>query len=380
MATANQLRNVGLREAWIAGTEANVDAYLRRQIAAINRSLNAGSVRGYKKRELNKTLKTLEKEFRENFQRFTVEAGASAQKLALLDVETEAALVSEASGIASKVPSEKRIAAATSAIVFTDFAKGSTLTSEQLLRMLDESGAAAVGAMIRAGYTEGLSNDEIAKAIVGTRVTPKGKTPYYAGGLISGAHKRDVMATVRTITQAMSNEARREVWKENSDVIEKLEFVATLDNRTTIICASYDGTQWHLNDANAPQPPLHWNCRSALVPVVSGAGKDPLDYRVAKTGKKGVDEEKIASDRTGAKKRRTERAEVPAGTSFDDFLRGNYKGGQPQPNWYLEDLFGKERAALYSSNSKLSVRNLLKSNNQQFSIEELRHKYGRAVK
>jgi hypothetical protein len=49
-------------------------------------------------------------------------------------------------------------------------------------------------------------------------------------------------------------------------VVDEVQFVATLDSRTTPLCRSLDGQHYPL--AEAPTPPLHWNCRSKLVPVI----------------------------------------------------------------------------------------------------------------
>jgi len=376
MATADQLRKVGLREAWIAGTEDDVNAYLRSQITTINKAIKSGSVQNYSRRQLESMLRVLKSSLNNNLVKFTKEFQDTAVQLSFLDVDSEVKMISDVSGTVAVTPTVSAIEKATENVKFTDFAKQETLTSRQLVAKLGKSNIKSIDAIIKDGYVNGSSNAEILGELVGTRVVPATGSPYYTGGYVPTAHKRDVMTTVRTVTQSISQNAREEVWRENKDVIGKIEYVATLDNRTTMICASYDGTLWDINDPTAPIPPLHWGCRSTRIPVIGG--DDPLDYRVAKDGKSDVTQRQQSSSKTSAKKKRTQRAEVPAGTNYDEFLRGQYTGGTPQPEWFLNDMLGKTRADIYRENPKVTIRSLMKKDNTPFSIKELEKKYKRA--
>ena len=59
--------------------------------------------------------------------------------------------------------------------------------------------------------------------------------------------------------------AEREYYLENENIFKGLRFVAELDRKTTPLCRSLDGQEFPLKQA--PQPPLHWRCRSFLMPV-----------------------------------------------------------------------------------------------------------------
>ena len=49
------------------------------------------------------------------------------------------------------------------------------------------------------------------------------------------------------------------------------QFSAILDDATTDLCANdYDGRFFHVDDPNLPEPPLHYGCRSVLLPVFTG--------------------------------------------------------------------------------------------------------------
>jgi len=71
----------------------------------------------------------------------------------------------------------------------------------------------------------------------------------------------------RTSIMDASNRANEEVFKENTDIIKGYRYVATLDNRTTLICAGLDGKEVRLRE-NLPQPPLHPLCRSLIAPIL----------------------------------------------------------------------------------------------------------------
>ena len=69
-----------------------------------------------------------------------------------------------------------------------------------------------------------------------------------------------------SITQAEAT-VLTETVKVNKEVIKGLRYTAVLDGRTTEICAHHDGTVYSADDKRFV-PPLHWNCRSVLVPVI----------------------------------------------------------------------------------------------------------------
>lgn len=75
-------------------------------------------------------------------------------------------------------------------------------------------------------------------------------------------------AIVRTAITTLSTLAADRVYEANSDVLRGYQYVATLDGRTTPICARNDGRVFSFDADYRPKPPLHWNCRSTTIPVV----------------------------------------------------------------------------------------------------------------
>lgn len=375
MATQSQLRQAGLRDMYVTGLQSDVDAYLRDQINAIKRAIDAGGVGDYTPRQLNRMLNELLEQIGANYEQFVAVSGETASQLAMVDVETEAGLIAQTQGAPATIPPQNRIQQALQNVTFTDWAKKETLTATEVVSRLGKTNGKIIESTIRAGYADGASNREILQQLIGKRYRHPSGGYIYRGGYINNAHRRDTMTTVRTVTNTISQTAREQVWLENE--IKMVEYVATLDNRTTLICAGYDGTRWRISNKNRPKPPLHWNCRSTTVAVLH-KGDSPLEFRNAR-GADNINPNSITSTRVWQKKRRTIRAEVPAGTSFDDFLRGNYAGGEPQPEWYLVDLFGRERANIYLNDKNISVRNLTRENGEKIPLQELRNRYVRAT-
>lgn len=165
---------------------------------------------------------------------------------------------------------------------------------------------------IRQGFFEGQTNSEIIRAIRGTR------SLQYKDGILA-ITDRNASSIVRTAVQHVATQARMETLKENSDVVQGVEWVSTLDSRTTPTCKSLDGKRFKIDEG--PRPPIHINCRSTVVPITRFSdvfGKD------ATRASKGAD---------GAK-------QVDASLSYYEWLK-------TQPAAFQDEALGKARAKLF---------------------------------
>lgn len=74
---------------------------------------------------------------------------------------------------------------------------------------------------------------------------------------------------VRTETNYAMNQAHLKGYKD-SGVVEKYEFLAAHDKRTSKLCRNLDGEMFELSKAVVGEnyPPMHPNCRSTVVPVL----------------------------------------------------------------------------------------------------------------
>lgn len=193
---------------------------------------------------------------------------------------------------------------------------------------------------IRIGYIEGEPIDRIVRRIRGTRAAG------YADGLLDWS-RRDIAAVARTAVAHTANVARQETYKANDDIIEKWLFVATLDNRTSIGCASLNGKTFPVG--KGPMPPRHYNCRSTSIPLLPGQEKlfgtrASVDYR---------------DDRPTGR-------QVDANMSFSTWLRG--QGAEVQ-----DEVLGPTRGRLFRSN-RIEVDRFTDSTGRVYSLDELRRR------
>ncbi len=95
----------------------------------------------------------------------------------------------------------------------------------------------------------------------------------------------------RTKTTEVFNKGRMEHF-ESSGVVDAYQYSAVLDDRTSSICEELDG---HIFDSgDAPIPPLHFNCRSVLIPITRFE-----DYKVSEETSDGQDMDEFIDENIG---------------------------------------------------------------------------------
>ena len=109
---------------------------------------------------------------------------------------------------------------------------------------------------IRQGYYEGQTTAQILRNVRGT------KAAQYRDGILATTN-RGASAVVRTAVQHVASVARQATWEANSDLVQGVVWVSTLDGRTTQQCRSLDGRRFPVDEG--PRPPIHINCRSTTV-------------------------------------------------------------------------------------------------------------------
>lgn len=92
---------------------------------------------------------------------------------------------------------------------------------------------------------------------------------------------------VRTESAYIANQAELEGYKECG--IDKYRFLATLDMRTSEMCAAMDGKVFKVSEAETGKnlPPLHPWCRSSTVPEIDGKAEQGMKTRAARDPKTG---------------------------------------------------------------------------------------------
>lgn len=161
---------------------------------------------------------------------------------------------------------------------------------------------------------------------------------------------RHATTIARTAVNHVSTHAREESYAENSDIIKKVQYVATLDSRTTDICMSLDGRVFLINEG--PRPPMHHQCRSTTVPIVSAWNEIP-----------GVDFSDVP-DGTRA----SINGQVPAKQTYDEWLRR-------QPNSVQNEALGRARADLFRR-GRITTRDLVDNGFKPLTLEQLKQLEG----
>ena len=175
------------------------------------------------------------------------------------------------------------------------------------------------------GLEQGETVDQIVRGIRGTR-TEEGILDKAATG---------VETLVRTAATTESNAAREATFRELG--VERWRFVATLDSRTTILCASLDGKTYPVGEG--PMPPLHPNCRSTAVPFFDEA---PEGTRAAEGG------------------------QVDADVTFENWLA-------TRPQAEQNEMLGQTKAAAWRRGD-ITLQQMLGRDLQPLTLQELRDK------
>jgi len=124
------------------------------------------------------------------------------------------------------------------------------------------------------GITSGTTSDDIVRNMIGT------KSAKFKDGSLQ-ARRRGLEALVRTSINHATNQGRQQFWAANNDLLKGVQWVATLDTRTTPICRERDGKvgpvvdslEWRPPSGAArleppfARPPAHVNCRSTTVAI-----------------------------------------------------------------------------------------------------------------
>lgn len=202
---------------------------------------------------------------------------------------------------------------------------------------------------VRQGIVAGETNEQIVARIAGGAGTSG----------VMDVSRSNARALVHTSIQTVAAEARRETYQQNSDVIDGIRQVSTLDSHTTEICIAYDGAQFTLDgepmegttlpyDGGVPR---HWGCRSVEVPVTKSFKELGLDIPEPDSGTR------ASAD-----------GPVPGSTTFDAFLQRMGKDFQ-------DETLGPGRAELWRD-GKITLQQLLDLNGNPLTLEELNAKYG----
>lgn len=210
------------------------------------------------------------------------------------------------------------------------------LTLDQWYESLSRSTQRNVMTAINRGIVEGETTDEIMRRIRGT------KKLNFTDGIWETTRRQAETITRSTVNHA-TNQARLEFFKDNDDIIEGMKWIATLDSRTSVICAGLDGKVFPLD--KGPRPPAHPNCRSTMTAVLKDA--DSLGLNDLPTDKRAsVD------------------GQVPASTTYGQWLKR-------QPVEVQEQVLGVSKAKLFRDGN-LPIENFTNAGLKPLTLKQLK--------
>lgn len=168
-------------------------------------------------------------------------------------------------------------------------------------------------------------------------------------------NRRQAAAVVQTTIHTIANEARFAVYEANDDIISGYYWLATLDSRTTVPCIGRSGLEWDNDkkpighDIPFATPPIHWNCRSLLMPKL-------LTFKDI-----GVNLEEANTTRA------SKLGQIDSKISFDKFLNMLSKSEQ-------DEQLGIGRAQLWRD-GKITLTQLLDATGRELTLGELKKLY-----
>jgi SPP1 gp7 family putative phage head morphogenesis protein len=216
---------------------------------------------------------------------------------------------------------------------------------------LDASTFTRLRDAVRMGVLEGQTIAQIVQRVKGTRAMG------YKDGILE-ISRRGAEALVRTAVNHTVNVARDQVYQANSGLIKGIQWVSTLDGRTSSICQSRDGKVFPL--ASGPRPPAHINCRSSTAPVL----KSWADL--------GIDAKEFPETTRASMNDASMNGQVAASETYQTWL-------QKQPATFQDDVLGKTKGKLFRDGG-MPLDRFVDRNGASLTLDQLRAKDAAAFK
>lgn len=226
---------------------------------------NAGTE--FNQERLKKLLAQTKETIQKNFKIIAQTHAKSLQEVFYAEIKNTARMANSLLGVdVMSVAITETQAAKIASNVLIDGAKSKDWWSRQ-----DKDLRIKFSDKMRQGLLRGQTTDELARVVRGRKAT---KNSPAVPGLLE-VNKRQSEAIVRTSVQTVANDARLDTYKQNLDVVKGIQWVSTLDSRTTPICIALHGKQWSLpdykpigHDKPFPGPTAHWGCRSTQISIL----------------------------------------------------------------------------------------------------------------
>ena len=190
------------------------------------------------------------------------------------------------------------------------------------------------------GLSQGETADQIVQRVRGSQANG------YRDGVLQST-RQQAAAIVRTVSGHVTTQAREATYAEMDDVLEGVQWVATLDTKTCPVCGPLDGKVYPVKEG--PRPPAHWNCRCTTAPVTKS-----LEAILGK---------KKAKDTVSESTRASMDGQVPESTTYTDWIEGQDAATQ-------DEVFGPGRARLLRA-GKIEPKDLVNRTGKLRSLDDL---------
>lgn len=185
---------------------------------------------------------------------------ADLQELAQYEAKWTAETMADSTGVNFTTPTPEQV---WSAVKFNPLAlDGKPVDFTKLMAGWEETEVARLVQGVKSGFVQGQTTRQIVKSVVGP------------GGL-GDVSERHAATVVRTALNHVSTQARLMTLEKNSDVVERYEWVSTLDSRTSQICKARDGQKYEFG--KGPLPPAHPNACLKGTLITTARGLIPIE-------------------------------------------------------------------------------------------------------
>ena len=196
---------------------------------------------------------------------------------------------------------------------------------------------------VRGGVIQGLTTQEIADRVVHETIKAGVPGVSLQGDTSVRKIRQQSMAMSRTVTQSVSDQVKRDVWRDNADQLGGMVYMwsSALDSRTCENCSYWDQQKRDKRDELPPKP-LHVNCRCDVLLI------DPTDPFWAEGPRNGQQISETEYKGAGAYKTKVKvngetfyrKAKTFTGNDYADYIAQSNKTTQLQ-------FFGSKRRLEY---------------------------------
>ncbi len=259
----NAIRHAVLLEQLKAGELKNLQGYYKQLDQIIRELLTRQELKDYSPKSYQQFLKIAQKEIQVVLEDMAKDINNKLTDIVLYEAEFEQKTLSKTLGQEFKGVTNAALLASLSLVPLQVSGFNAGKTVNDIISSIPYESQRLVNA-IKVGVVQGKTNSEIIRFIRGT------KANRYTDGILNVV-RNSIDSSVRTLISHTATVAKEEVYKANDDIIASVQWISTLDRRTTASCRFLDGKIF--NRGEGPRPPIHYNCRSVIIAVTKLSAK-----------------------------------------------------------------------------------------------------------